>query len=44
MEYSEEESKYRDKLIADIEAIMVDLDVLLEEPTKPELRVIQGEG
>jgi hypothetical protein len=44
MEYSEEETKYRDKLIADIEEIMVDLEHLLEEPSKPELRVIKGEG
>ena len=44
MKYSKEETNLREKLIADIEAIMVDLDELLNEPTKPELRVIQGEG
>lgn len=42
MEYSEEEQKYRDKLIKEIEEMRFSI---VENPIKlPELKVIQGEG
>lgn len=43
-EYSKEEAAYRDSLITSIENIMKDLNDLLHEPEKPELKVIKGEG
>lgn len=43
-EYSEEEKKERERLISSIENIMKDLSNLLDEPQKPHLKVINGEG
>jgi hypothetical protein len=43
-EYSEEEKRERERLISSIENIMKNLNEMLDEPKKPHLKVINGEG
>ena len=43
-EYSEEEKKERERLILSIENMIDDLNGVANEPKKPHLRVIHGEG